>query len=186
MWEFDDSNQTTLPIATTTLVASQQDYSIPATALGVERVEVMNDSGDYQVLKQIDKSEIKNAAMTEFFETDGMPTYYDIMGNSIFLYPAPVTGDVTLALGLKIYLSRDIHEFAITDTASEPGIPDSFHPYIAFADASDYAIAKNMGAQRLQMLQAGMARYEGMISDFYARRNRDKHVRIKPSTISGI
>src|SRR3990167_7720200 len=39
-WEFDDSNQTDLPIATTTLVASQQDYSLATTVSELLRVEV--------------------------------------------------------------------------------------------------------------------------------------------------
>jgi len=185
-WEFDDTNQTDLPIATTTLVTGQRDYAMPSTTLSVERVEVMNSSGDYQVIKQIDKSDVKNAPMLEMFENDGMPMYYDIAGESLLLYPTPATGYVTMAAGLRVYVSRDITPFTLTDTSNEPGIPDMFHPYLSFASAFDYATAKNMGAQRLQMLQIGIAKYERMISDFTARRNRDKKVRIKPSTKSDI
>src|SRR3990167_10070724 len=39
-WEWDDTNLTDLPIATTTLVASQQDYALPSTAQKILRVEV--------------------------------------------------------------------------------------------------------------------------------------------------
>jgi hypothetical protein len=185
-WEFDDSNQTDLPIATTLLVDGQRDYTIPTTTLSVERVEIKDPNGDYQLISQIDKSDIKGAPMLEYYKDDGMPRYYDIVGNSILLYPTPATGYVTLAAGLRIYVSRDIHEFTLTDTATEPGVPDMFHPYLAFAPAFDYATAKNMGPQRIQALQLGIAKYEKMVSDFTARRNRDKKFKMKPKTKSNI
>jgi hypothetical protein len=185
-WEFDDRNSTELPIGTTTLVAGQRDYSLPTTALSIERVEVMDSNGDYQLLRQKDKSEVTDGPMLEAFEDDGMPEYYDLVGNSIFLYPAPAAADVTTTKGLRLYLSRDIEEFSLTDTSTEPGFPKMFHPYVAYGCSVDYALAKNMGQQRIQMLQIGIARYEKMISDFYARRNKDKRVRIRPSTKSDI
>jgi len=186
MWEFDDSNQTDLPIATTLLVDEQRDYTIPTTTISIERVEVKDVNGEYQVLKQVDKSEATKTSFLEMFSTNGMPMYYDLMGNSIMLFPTPATGSVTLTAGLRIYLSRDIHEFVITDTGTEPGFPAVFHPYVAWGAAFDYAVAKNMGPQRIQSLQLGLAKYEKMITDYYARRNRDKKPRIKPSTRSDI
>lgn len=186
MWEFDDENQTDLPIATTLLVAGQRDYSIPTTTFGIERVEVKDCNGDYQLLKQLDKSEINDHAMLEMFDSDGMPIYYDIMGNSIFLYPSPAAANVTLTAGLRVYVSRDMHEFALTDTSTEPGFPDVFHPIISYGCAEDYALSKNMNTQRLQVLQSGISRYNQMITDYAARRNRNKRVRIKPSTRSDI
>ena len=91
IWEFDDSNYTTLPIGTTTLVDSQQDYALPTNALDVQRVEVKDSSGNFQVLKQFDKTQITEA-LTEYYETAGMPVYYDVIGGSLFLYPKPATG----------------------------------------------------------------------------------------------
>ena len=35
-WQYDDSNKTDLPIATTDLVAGQQDYELPSLARRVE------------------------------------------------------------------------------------------------------------------------------------------------------
>ena len=52
-WEFDDSNQTTLPEATTTLVANQTAYSLPTNINELHRVEVMDADGNYQLLKQL-------------------------------------------------------------------------------------------------------------------------------------
>ena len=53
-WQFDDSNLTTLPIAKTTLVHSQQDYSLPSTCQRVEEVVIKNSAGDWIKLKPFD------------------------------------------------------------------------------------------------------------------------------------
>src|SRR3990167_998297 len=143
-WEFDDSNQTDLPIATTTLVNSQQDYSLPTTTLKIHRVEILNSSGNYQKIRQIDQSEI-GEALTEYEETDGMPTKYDVLGNSLFLYPAPATGSVTMAAGLKIYVAREVTEFSTpasytTADTTQPGFDEAFHEKPCLGAAQDWCL----------------------------------------------
>lgn len=185
-WEFDDINYPTQPIATTDLAADQQDYSLPTTALDVQRVEVLDSSGNYQVLKQFNKSEIEDQALTEYYETAGMPTYYDVLGNSLFLYPKPALGSVTLSSGLKLYLARDVYAFVSTDTDKEPGIQASFHPYMAYGSAFDYALASNMDLNRVNGLRLAITNYEESIKDWATKRNRDLKVRIHPRTSSNI
>src|SRR3990167_6606285 len=109
-WEFDDSNNTDLPIATTTLVDGQQDYAFPAGLIKLHRVEVKDNNGNWHKLIPIDQSEV-GVALTEYNETDGLPTQYDPIGNSLFLYPAPAAGSVTTSGGLKVYYSREMDEF---------------------------------------------------------------------------
>lgn len=120
-WEYDDSNYTDLPIATTTIVNNQQDYEIPSTAQKIDRVEVLDIGGNYQLITPIDKSQIKTSAMSEFQETAGMPRYYDLVGRSLLLYPKPDTTKVTDTKGLKIYFSRDIEEFGLLRTGTAEG-----------------------------------------------------------------
>jgi len=126
-WEYDDSNFTDFPIATSTIVDEQQDYEIPSTAQKIDRVEVLDSDGNYQLLKPFDKSEIKSSSMSEYQETAGMPIYYDLVGRSVFLYPKPSTTYVTATKGLKLYFTRDIDEFAYTDTTTAPGFVSNFH-----------------------------------------------------------
>lgn len=128
MWQFDDSTATTFPEATTTLVVAQEDYTIPTGGLDVREVYVKNSSGDYIKLKKINPFDLSyGMARDEYYETDGMPAEYYLEGNSIILKPAPATGSVTLALGLKIILDRNIILFATTDTTKEPGFIAQFH-----------------------------------------------------------
>ena len=159
IWEFDDSNYTTLPIATTSTVANQQDYSLPSNALDIERVEILI-GGDYEVLKQLDKTEIPETAMTEFMESAGNPIYYDVIGNSLMLYPKPSTANT-----LKLYLARDIYAFVSTDTTKEPGVTTMFHPYCAYGAALDYSMAKNIDANKVATITAGIRLYSDMVEE---------------------
>ena len=177
-WEFDDKNYSDLPIATTDLVDEQQDYSMPTTAQKILRVEVENVNGDWAELKQIDQTEIKES-MTEFYETSGMPAYYDIVGNSLMLYPKPDTASVTLTGGLKVYVSRDINEFAITDTSTEPGFIDDFHRLLSIGAALDYAIANNI-TEKMSNLREQLALMKDDLTNYYSSRNIPKRIKINP------
>jgi len=185
-WEFDDSNYTTLPMATCNLVADQQDYSIPTTALSIERVEVKGSDGNFRTLKQIDKSEETLTPHLERYATGGLPIEYDIVGNSLLLFPTPSASQVTTTAGLRVYVSRDISEFATTDTTKEPGIPKMFHPAISYGVAYEFSIGKNMNQQIQQNLQFNIRKYERMLNEFIAKRNKDRRVRIRPRTHSRI
>ena len=182
--EFDDSNFSTLPIATATMVAGQQDYTLPTTALDIQRVEVLDVSGDWQLVEAIDKADITDEALTEFEETSGLPLYYDLIGGSIMLYPKPGSGYVTLTSGLKLYLTRDIDSFETTDTTKDTGIVAFFHPYLAYGPALDYTISKNMDPNRINTLRGEITKYEVAVQEHAARRNAEYKVRLKPKTKS--
>lgn len=162
-WRFDDSNQTNFAIATTTLVASQQDYSIPTNALRVYRIEVKDSAGNYQKLAPIDDGQI-NVALSEFEETAGMPRFYRLEKNSVLLYPAPAAASVTTASGLKIYFDREVDEFTTADTTQEPGIAEPFHRILSLGAAYDFAVAKglanvNLLRQEVEMLLRDLSTY---------------------------
>ncbi|MEK6884912.1 MAG: hypothetical protein AABY22_35100, partial [Nanoarchaeota archaeon] len=90
-WKFDDSNQTNFAEATTTLVAGQQDYQLPSTAQKIDKVEVLDKNGNYQVVYPITREQIKEQgySVSEFYKTNGLPIYYLLDGRSILLFPAP-------------------------------------------------------------------------------------------------
>src|ERR1051326_6234901 len=58
-WDVDDLNQTDYPVATTPLVASQRDYTIPTSlkALKIKRVDVTYDGSTYYKCEPWDSSE---------------------------------------------------------------------------------------------------------------------------------
>lgn len=143
-WRWDDNNYTTYPTGTTNLIADQRDYVLPQTALKIERVEVMDEQGNYYVVDPVTKEWINNQAMSEFYKTSGRPVYYSMEGNSVFLYPAPAAANTTLTAGLKIYFNRTINGFSITDTSTKPGFVENFHRIISAGSALDFANSRNM------------------------------------------
>jgi len=184
-WEFDDSNYTTLPVATADLVADQQDYSLPTEALDVQRVAVLNSSSDYVRLKKFSKEQIETS-LSEYYEDSGMPAEYEVRAGSLFLYPPPATGSVTTTKGLKIYIARDINPMEITDTDKELGIQEIFQPYVSFGAALDYAIAKNMSRDKITSLKVGLQEYKDTIKVYYAKRDKDIKIKIRPGAKSSV
>ena len=172
-WEFDDNNATDLPIATTSLVADQQDYAITgATFLKVLRVEIKNESGNWIQLKQMSMQDKKGTAMTEYRKTAGTPDEYDLLGQSIFLYPKP---DYSASASLKVYYQRNVSLFAATDTTKVPGFAAPFHRLLSFGAAYDYCIA-NALTSRIPLLQTEIQKLENGLMEFYANRDRDKKI----------
>lgn len=182
-WEYDDTNYTNFPIATTDLVEGQKDYSLPSTIQKIMRVEVKDKDGNWHLLEQLDKSQI-NVAIDEFFPDNGLPMYYDLFAQSLFLYPAPSSDDCTLSAGLRVYFSRDIDEFTYTDTDKEPGFEKSFHRILSVGAALDYAIANGM-RDKVSYLSDKLALLKNDLEQFYGERNETVEMldkRIMPRT----
>jgi len=177
-WEWDDTNHTDLPIATTTLVHNQQDYEITGAAfLKIIRVEVKNSSGDFKQLTPISQQDKRGIALSEYQKTAGMPKEYDKLGNSIFLYPKPSSSNVTLSAGLKIYFQRTVDYFTTSDATQEPGFASPYHRILSVGAAKDYCVANTLQS-RIAILDAEIAKLEAGILEFYSSRDRDDRPRL--------
>ena len=174
-WNFDDSNQTTLPEATTTLVDGQGDYQIPVTVLDIKRVAVMDDEGNYADLGELRQGDISQN-LDEFYEIDGFPMFWYRNANSLILKPAPLAADVTLALGLKIWVDRECYEFGLTDTSTEPGFPVAFHRLISYGSAIDFA--QIHGMSNLDFLMVEYTKLQREYEDYFAKRSQKNKPRI--------
>jgi len=173
-WSYDDSNATDLPIAATNLVHNQQDYALPSTAQRIQRVEVKDIGGDYRKLDQIDIQDVA-IAMPEFQETAGLPIYYDLIGNSIMLYPIPSSAYTTLTSGMQVYFDRTITELT-GGSAQIPGFATPFHRILSYAAALDFTT----NPQQRQFLMTQRQKLEQGLINFYAKRNIEEHPQIKP------
>jgi hypothetical protein len=177
-WEYDDSNRTDIPWATTTLVAGQSDYELPSTCQRLQRVEVKDGSGNYVLLAQKSLHDI-DIATTEYHESDGTPIYYDVVGRSIILYPAPATGHVTLSAGLKAYFDRDVEEFTtLTAGSTTPGFATAFHRILSLGASIDYVRDEN----DRRLLVGQKAALENGLKRFYGKRNVEGKTTIKPAS----
>lgn len=184
-WQWDDTNYTDFPIATTTMVNSQQDYTFNSAHLEVEGISVLDASGIWQKLTPIDAISEVGQDPVEFLKTDGLPIYYDKQGSSVLLYPAPATGSVTLASGLKIFFKRtaDLYTSAqVTTGTKQPGFVSTCHMILAYKAALPYCALYKTGI--VPFLQAEILRFEQKLKEHYGRRELDRRKKMSMSPIS--
>lgn len=175
-WEFEDTNQTDLPIATTTITSGQQDYSLATTHLSINRVEVKDSGGNWHLLTPIDRNQVNDEALAAYLGS-GRPEQYDLLGSSVFLYPIP---NYTQAASLKLYFTRGPVEFDSGDTTDSPGFNSLFHKLVPLWASYDYAIAN--GLKNANQIFAEIVRLEDEIQKFYGQRSRGERVRMNPGT----
>jgi hypothetical protein len=175
-WRYDDANATTLPKAVTDLVHSQQDYTIPTTALRVARVEVKDTTGNWLKLRPLDTTEV-SIGLPEFIGGEtGTPLYYELQGSSVLLYPTPSSASVTLTNGLTLYVDRDVTDLALTATTTQPGFASPFHRILSYAAAIDFT----QDQQQRQFLAIQKERLEQGMIRFYSKRAPEIKSTIKP------
>ncbi len=164
-WEWNDTSRDKMPVAKADLFAGQNDYRLPNTVFRVDRVEIKNDDGDYQLVTEITKEDI-DVAITEFREEDGTPQYYDLRDDILSLYPAPASDDVTTSEGLKIYVARQPVDFTTSDTR-EPGFPRQFHRILSLGAALDFCVAHNLDSKEVEVrrLLYGDATVDGLMNE---------------------
>lgn len=189
-WQFDSRNAVDLPIGTTGLVSNQQDYTFDSEYLVIKSIECSDSQGNWTKLIPIDNYD-EEVALSQFQTTNGVPKYYDKMGDSILLYPAPnysIGPKDTPPGGLRAYFQRNIDYFVVGDTIKQPGFATHLHKYVSLFCAYAYACAKDTGkqnqlAKRLEFYEGNKLRGgndAGAIATFYAYRELDFKKKITP------
>lgn len=175
-WQWDDVNQTDLPIATANVVSGQYDYSFASELLSVTKLLIADSAGNFSELPQVDQYDW--GARNIFIQpsgNSGTPNKYDVVGNSILLDPVP---NYSYTAGLKVVFKRNAIKFTSTDTTTEPGIPVLFHPYLCRYASLPFLIEKKL-PQRGDVA-AQIAVDEATIVDFMANRDRTRPTRVIP------
>ena len=176
-WQWDSSNQTDLPIATTALVSGQKDYTLATSHLKILRVECKDSSGNWTKLEPIDPEDLQHTAMDEFGSTDSIPMRYDKLGNSVFLYPSP---NYSQAASLKIYFQRGPDNFTsaeVTTGTKVPGYNSLYHDLIPLWVAYDYCVANGLNTANKFLEE--ILRKEKALQDDYAMRGKDEQWNLK-------
>ena len=179
IWQFGDANYTAFPTYTLDMTNSTPEYQIDSltTPLTIMGVEVLDNSGNWHPLKPISLQHIRETgiALSEYYETDGIPQEYEKRENMIVLYPAPDNGvSVTLTAGLRIYFLRtaDIYTSAQVTTGTKvPGFPSPWHDALAYAVAHIVALAN--GFPTIAAFMQIRDKKEKELLSFISRRNQD-------------
>lgn len=193
VWEWDDTNQTDLPVGTGTLIEGQESYSFASEYLKIKRIKIKDLNSNWVLLKQIDQQDLeeKGIAIETYFgtasgsATKGLPQYYDILGDTIRLYPSPTSTAVTLSSGLKVEFVRTAVLFTPVSTtatdSTEPGLPSPYHVLLAYKAALPYCMSYKK--DRVALYQLQIEKMERNLIKFYGRRNPDHRNRMSTSAI---
>lgn len=192
-WQWDDTNYTTLPRGLGTLVEGQEVYSYASEYLNVQMVEILDVGSPaiYRKIKPIDSLDLGDLSPQEYFgktsagnPQTGFPEYYDKLGDTIILYPAPTATHVTLANGIRVWFQRTADLFTTTDTTQEPGLPSPFHVLLAYYAAIPYcAIYKK---DRVAWLEK---KWEDGVKDLmkhFGKREKDKKPKMTMLEVTGM
>lgn len=183
-WQWDDTNQTDLPIATTTVTASQQDYALAVSHLKIDHVELKDSNGNWAPLTPYDNEDFDGSPITQQSTATGVPTHYDVLGNSVFLYPAP---NFTQAASIKVYFQRGPAVFTTGEVSTGtkiPGFNSLYHDLIPLWVAYNYAISN--GLPTANGFLAAIERQEKQLVLDYSKRNPDDRQIMKMRGISHI
>lgn len=176
-WKFDDSNNTTGPVAYRTIANASASYQVPTTAIRIDGVEVKDASGHWFKLTPVSITDME-ISPEEWLTGTGMPIHYALEGNEIRLFPAPGTGFTTMSSGMAVRLQRNVTEFATTATTAEPGFATSFHRILSLAAAIDFMQddrQRNFLLQQKDRLEKGLTR-------FYSKRGTEFKAAVRPSS----
>lgn len=174
-WSFDDSNKTDLPIGRDDLVDGTSKYALPANALTIKRIEVIDEDDNVLELKPINLSDIKGA-VDEFLDSNGIPTHFRVIGRTIELFPAP---NYDKTDGLIVYFDRDMVDFTTSDTSASPGFASPYHEVIPLGMAIKWLSIKTPESNNLPLY---LRRYEKIIEDiktFYQKRFKSYKQKLK-------
>ena len=181
-WVFDDTNKTTFPSATTTIVEDQRDYGLATTDLRLRQVEIKQANGFYVTLQYMAENSGLLFTQKEQ-EPKGLPTHYRLVGGSIILYPVPDLTVVTAAAGIRITTDREVDSFAVSDTDKEPGMPELMHPILYYSPCKEWARKTNKPeiVKLCQEFLGEVPGLTGVLGQFFGDRNQTSRLRIARS-----
>lgn len=172
-WQWDDTNSTDLPFATTGINNGIGDYTLDVTHYEIDRVEVKSQNGSFYKLVPFDVQDPKCSSYTNLIDTSGAPIYYDKVGTSLILTPKP---DYDQLNSLTVYYRRGPSYFLTTDTTKSPGINPLFHRILSLWGAYDYAFTNQLANKN--DLRQEITIMEKQLQDFYMKRDKDDKVRL--------
>lgn len=183
-FQWDNTNQTKLPVGTTNLVANQANYSFLTDEQGnqivtLTRLDIQDPNGVWRQLKLIDQVDITGFGLDSTLATPTLPMYYDKTADNIVrLYPAPAT---SVTAGLKFYFQRTSPYFTAASTTTTTGFSALLDRGFVIAAALDGAIT--LGLSNISLLETEMTKETNkMIAYFGKDRNNDDttHISVRP------
>lgn len=164
-WQYEDSNQTDLPAASDTLTADKTSYALPTGSLTIRGIEIKDTGGVWSQLKPITEEQIRDRqAMGEFYKTSSKPLFYQVVGQTVRIFPA---ANYTQASSFKVFFDRGSVAFANSDTTKTPGFAGEYHGMLSIGASIQWLIAKRPESGNLALLRQEYAQYEQRLKQYY-------------------
>lgn len=182
--DFDDKNQSDFPILIADLVASQQDYALETDTVRIKRVEISYDGTNWYKAEPFDVNESGEALDTATIAKNFNKTapYYDIQGNSIFLYPIP---DAAVTGGLKLWVDRDMYVFTspdVTTGTKKFGFDTQFHRLIPIIMAREFYLANDVN--KASFFEQLADKIKADLRNHYSGKQVDRKIILKPEYVN--
>ena len=168
-------------VATTSLVASQQEYVFPTDILKIKRVEITYDGTNWYVANNFDINMRAKATDTTSITSDFSTSkpFFDAYDNSMFLYPIPTAA---VSAGLKIWYEKEATE--LSAAGDEPVFAEAYHKGLSFGAAKDWfqkysEIPANL--KKAQTMGGELQNYITRMKVFYNRKTQDENFSAKVS-----
>lgn len=174
IWEFDDSNYTSLPIGTFTLVNNQRSYTFAADFLDILEVSVFNLNSVYVKIPQFDPF-VETLSVEELYGTQsGFPQVFDMVSDdTIKFYPNISSTYVTLASGLQVKFKRTADLFTaaqVTTGTKEPGFASPWHYILSYMAAIPFCVVYKK--DRVPAYMAEVEKMKKELIKHYSSRNK--------------
>lgn len=174
LWNWDDrryaDGDVNLPIATTNLTSGMMDYLFSSELLMLTQVFAKDTSGVFHEIVPQDDRTTPNAYLVS--DGSGVPTTYELVGNSILLSPVP---NYNSTAGLKVVFKRKAVNFSYTDGAVAISVPEIFFKYLANAASYPFLLENNLkhaGAIKQEIIEGELAAANFIANRALPKRNR--------------
>lgn len=181
-WQFDDTNYTDYPIATTSIVSGQRDYEFNVSHLKILKVQFKDSAGIWRILPPFDQDSQDSRPYLENNTSNntGIPVRYDKFGTALWLDPIPNFNSTD---GLRIYFQRPPSLFVSSDTTKTPGFPSIYHVYVSTYASLQYAKDKGI-TEKVRVYTQDLIDLRDRITEHYSKRNKDERSSIIPRRTS--
>lgn len=174
-WQFDDRNNTDLPIATTNMSANTPDYSLATEHVIIDQVEMLDNTGTVWLpVPEMDErlfAEFKQSLSQYNNNIAGIPQFHAKVGNSLYLYPTP---NYSMTNGIKVRFKRAPNLFTTASTTTQPSMPMFHTTYLTDYASAKYAQAR-LSTEIYNKYQSNVLKWEQVdIPAFYADRSLEK------------
>lgn len=124
-------------IATTNIVANQQEYLLPPSLIDITKIEANFLGGTLDWVNVDIQKGLRHEVISNDDAQDATTAIYqcDLYDNSIFLRYKPQS---SVTAGLKIWYSKEAT--ALSADGDEPTIPEHLHLYLVYGACCDYSL----------------------------------------------